>query len=194
MNPVLSKLTMCVCAAGTGAAIIPAAHVVKRHFRPAVHHVARGPLVDAAAARPDCLPGVTLAGGGLPGGAGGGGGSSLTNLAPGAPGGESGGGFPFGGFGPALSGGGGGGFPGGGGGGGGSGGGGGGGLPGGGGTPGGGTPGGGVPGGGGGVTPPGPPSTSNAPEPAAWVLMVAGFGLAGGAIRYHRVGRGARTA
>ena len=102
MNPVLSKLTMCVCAAGTGAAIIPAAHVVKRHFRPAVHHVARGPLVDVAAARPDCLPGVTLAGGGLGNGAGGGGGgigsSGLTDLAPGARSGESGGGFPFGGF------------------------------------------------------------------------------------------------
>ncbi len=87
MNPVLSKLTMCVCAAGTGAAILPAAHVVKRHFspRPAVHRVVRSPLLDAAAARPDCLPGVTLAGGGL-GEGGGGGMSELSPLLINAPG------------------------------------------------------------------------------------------------------------
>lgn len=179
MNPLLSKLTMCVCAAGTGAVIVPAAHVVKRHFspRPAVHHIARSPFVQAAAARPDCLPGVTLAGGGLGEG---GGGSGLTTLNPqaiNAPGIPSRGGFPFGGFNPGDN------FGGGGGGGGtsgsGGGGGGGGGVP-----PGGGSD---LPPGGGGNPPPPPPIASNAPEPAAWIMMVAGFGLAGGAIRYRRV-------
>lgn len=171
---------MCVCAAGTGAAIVPAAHVVKRHLAPhraAVRHV-RTPFSDVATVRPDCLPGVTAAGGGL----GGGGGGGLTSLgAPtlGAPASGSNG-FPFGGFSgaPDNNGGGGGGA-----------------------GPGDSGPGGppsGIPSGPG--TPgmpgaplapneplgPGAPSISNAPEPASWVLMVAGFGLAGGAVRYRR--------
>ena len=175
MNPVLSKLTMCVCAAGTGAAIVPAAHAVKRHFAPhrAVHRSVAAPIMTAAA-RPDCLPGVTLAGGGA-GGGGGGTGSGLTDLNQGsrlAPGGSDNG-FPFGGGGgDETSSVGGGGFPGSGGG-----------------FPGGGVGGGGGPGGGGTPGGPGPglPSSSNAPEPASWALMVTGFGLAGGVIRYRRV-------
>ncbi len=72
-KPILSKIAICVCAAGTGAAIVPAAHVAQKQFAPrrAVHHVVKGPLL-AAAVRPDCLPVATTpddsqfeAGGGL---------------------------------------------------------------------------------------------------------------------------------
>lgn len=183
MTPLLSKLTMCVCAAGTGAAIVPAAHIVQRHLAPhrAVHRVAKTPLIGVATVRPDCLPGVTAASGG--GSNGGAGSDGLIPFAPamaGTP--ESGtGGFPFGGFGGAPDGGGGGGFIG----------------------------GGGFGSGGPGSAPgtslppgtptapglpsvpvnplnPGMPSASNAPEPASWVLMLVGFGAAGGAIRYRR--------
>lgn len=99
MTPLLSKLTMCVCAASTGAAIVPAAHAVNRHFAP--HHPAvrqlRSPFIEAAA-RPDCLPGVTSVGGGL--GEGGGSGSGLTSLSsePTRSSTSASGGFPFSGF------------------------------------------------------------------------------------------------
>lgn len=184
MTPILSKLTMCVCAAGTGAAVVPTAHAVQRHFSPhhAVRHAVRAPAIEAATARPDCLPGVTTAGGGL----GEGGGGSLISLSPAAAGTpiRESGGFPFGGFAPVPGNGGGGGGP----------------I--GGNAPGDNGPGSSVPGipSSPGIpslpgtpaspgTPSGPgiPSISNAPEPASWMLMVAGFGLAGGAIRYRRV-------
>ncbi len=184
MTPLLSKLTMCVCAAGTGAVVVPATHIVQRHLAPhrAAVHRSRAPLADVAAVRPDCLPGVAAASGG---GNEGGGGDGLAPFAPamvGAPGSGTGG-FPFGGSGGVPDGGGGGGFNYGG-------------------QPGGGGPGGSAPGvplPPGTPTAPGPPSTpvnpsnpgipsaSNAPEPASWVLMVAGFGAAGGAIRYRRI-------
>ena len=186
MTPLLSKLTMCVCAAGTGAVVMPAAHIVQRHLAPhraVVHRAVRAPLVDVAAVRPDCLPGVAAASGG--GNEGGGGGDGLALFAPAVAGAAvSGtGGFPFGGFGGAPGSGGGGGFNGGG-------------------QPGEEGPGGTAPGM---PLPPGMPttpglpsvpvnpsspsipSTSNAPEPASWVLMVAGFGAVGGAIRYRRI-------
>lgn len=62
-KPLLSKIAICVCAAGTGAAIVPVAHVAQKHFVPhraAVHHIANGPSL-AAATRPDCLPIATTA-------------------------------------------------------------------------------------------------------------------------------------
>ncbi len=169
----LSKLTMCVCAAGTGAALVPTAHAVQRHLgphaRPAVHRAATAPHIAAPAlTSTDCPPAVAL----LDGGLGGASGAALTGTGvqpvssdgfPFGPGGSDAGGggfFPGGGFGGGF---------------GGSGGGsdvGGGGLPGG--------SGGGMPGGGGGGT---PPSASNAPEPASWALMVAGFAVAGGVMR-----------
>ena len=192
MTPLLSKLTMCVCAAGTGAAIVPAAHAVHRHFAPhraAVHRVVRTPVIEAADVRPDCLPGVTTAGDGL----GGGGGDTLIALSPASAGAglHGSGDFPFGGFGPS--------------------GGGSGNLPSEGGPgdtgPGGSTPGlPSTPGGPSTPSLPGPPLVpglppvtglppvpgipiiSNAPEPASWVLMVAGFGFAGGTMRYRRTG------
>jgi len=42
---------------------------------------------------------------------------------------------------------------------------------------------------GGGNTIPDVPSSSNAPEPTTWVLMIGGFGMLGGAMRYARVAR-----
>lgn len=59
-KPIFSKIAICVCAAGTGAAIVPAAHVAQKHFAPprALHRIAKGPLL-AAAVRPDCLPVAT---------------------------------------------------------------------------------------------------------------------------------------
>lgn len=161
MGVVLSKLTMCVCAAGTGAAVLPVTHAVHRAFAPqhARHHAPR-PAIAAipASATVDCIPAAAalpLAGG--PGGGGSGFAPGTTALA--AAGDVA---FPsrVGGFGDGS----GGGFGGGGGGSGGVGGG----------------------GGGGTTTPPDVPSTSNAPEPASWALMVTGFGVLGGAMRYGR--------
>ena len=185
VTPVLSKLMMCVCAAGTGAAIVPAVHVAQRHFSPhhaAVHRPGRRARGATLAIRPDCLPGVTAAGGGL----GGGGSDGMTSLglaADVAPGRDTDG-FPFGGFSRLPDGGGGDGA-----------------------GPGGG-PGSSIPstpvvpgqptspptpsGPAGPIVPgppsaPGIPSISNAPEPASWLLMVAGFGLTGGLTRHRRV-------
>ncbi len=180
MNPVLSKLTMCVCAAGTGAAVVPVAQSVRHHYAPkrhAVHRVARPPVAAApalASATPDCPPGVGVAGPGLGDGSTGGL-TALTGPVQASPG-SSGG---AGGFTPVFLGsedsdleGGGGGF---------------------------GGNGGGIGGGGGGQPGPGngggtpgngnPPVSSNAPEPTTWVLMISGFGLVGAALRYKVVAR-----
>jgi hypothetical protein len=169
---------MCVCAAGTGAAIVPVSHAVKQHFAPkrAVHRVARPAEVagPALASTSDCLPAASLRGPDLGDGTTGGiqalNGPVLPPIAgteggltPVQFGSGDGGGGGGGGFGPGTPGGGGG-------------------------TPGGGTPGGGTPGGG----TPGtglPPISSNAPEPTSWALMISGFGLVGAAMRYRIVAR-----
>ncbi|WP_419814128.1 PEPxxWA-CTERM sorting domain-containing protein [Glacieibacterium sp.] len=173
--------------------MVPAAKAVRHHLSP--RHAVAKPMVAAAEALP-CSP------------------TFLTSASPDAGLGTTGltnpGIAPFAGEAPAsivsfAPGGFGGGFPSGGGGGGGGGGGtnvanggtpgGGGGVPGGGGgIPGGGGgipgAGGGIPGGGGTITSP-PPMSSNAPEPAAWAMMISGFGIIGGAMRYTRTARAA---
>ncbi len=176
MSPAAAKLLMCVCAGGTGAAVVPASTAIKHRLSPR-HAVVRphtvATAIPAVLAGPvPCAPTLAAAPLGAPDG-------GLTGLASGLPGiegltqpvegvsfnennlvpsaigealGSSSGGALIGGGGGS------------GGGGGGSGGGG---------------------GGGGGGTPPAP---STAPEPTSWALMIAGFGLAGGAMRYRRVG------
>lgn len=174
MTPMAAKLLMCVCAGSTGAAIIPVAHKARSLMRPrpAVHRsVAAKPI--AAAALP-CIPASVA-----PAIAGGGGEelapSALTAFSQGpdaaaGPGGrgasssvpfDDDGGFLLGGGRSA-------GTIGGGGGGGGIGG-----APGAPGLP---------------ASPPvtATPTVSAAPEPTSWVLMVTGFGLVGGGLRWHR--------
>lgn len=163
MATVASKLLMCVCAGTTGAAVVPAAKAVRHQLspkrtvaRPAVQRVAAAPPVIAAAAVP-CLPDVAGSASGIDGLA-----LTLPGIETPLPGtaGPSRLSVP-GEVGELLSGAGGGGFAGGG-------------------------------GGGGGLVPPGtppvagPPSSSNAPEPAAWALMIIGFGALGGAMRWAR--------
>ena len=184
MHPLLSKLTTCVCAAGTGAAVLPTAHAIQRHYAP--HHIAHHAKAVPAAAlvsRSDCLPGAALAGAAL---------TSMTPLGldggPAAAAPVSSEGFPFGPpagvdrLTPASTGGGGapGGF-------------GGGYDEGGGGNYGGG----GAPGQPGGPSPSSPPTGGSSnpsalPEPASWALMVIGFGTLGGALRLRQssVGKG----
>ena len=170
---------MCVCAGGTGASVVPVTRAIREHRAP-THAVARRapPLALAAAAVP-CLP--TIADGALaPALAGIAGLSPLLTLdAPASPVSTSGIATRLGtlgavgdalassggGFGTAPAGGGGGGGGGGGSGGGGS-------------APG---TGGATPGSGGII-----PSVSNAPEPTSWLLMIGGFGVLGGAMRYAR--------
>lgn len=169
MSSVASKLLMCVCAGGTGAAIVPVSKAVRHQVAP--RHAAApkraAPMTVAAAVAP-CAP--VIADGGLtPSLAGLGGLSPMLSLdstpvglaSPGPQLGSigeigdiiastAGGGFTAGGGGIGGGGGGGGGVPGG--------------------------------GGGGGL----PPVASNAPEPTSWALMIGGFGLLGGAMRYNR--------
>lgn len=57
ITPLLAELTMRDCAAGSGAAVVPTAHVLQRHLAP--RRASRAPFVDVAAVRPDCLPGVS---------------------------------------------------------------------------------------------------------------------------------------
>ena len=165
MSSLASKLLMCVCAGGTGAAIVPVSKAVRHQVAPrhaTVKRVAAAPMAVAAA---PCVPIVV--------------GNALTPvgldaLSPmlaldSAPPmltsaigpqletlGEVGDILAInGGIGSTSGGGGGGG---------------GGGIGGGGGAPNGGLP----------------PDASNAPEPTSWALMIGGFGLLGGAMRYSR--------
>ena len=158
---------MCVCAGGTGASVVPATKAI-REFRSPTQAVARRapPLAMAAAAVP-CLPTIAdaaqapaLAGiAGLS--------PLLTPDGPSSPIFSTGDGARLGTLGSvgdtlAASGGG---F----------------GTPPGLGSGGGGGGGGGAPGSGGGI-----PNVSNAPGPTSWALMIGGFGLLGGAMRYAR--------
>ena len=162
MSPSLAKLLMCVCAGGTGAAIVPAAKAIHNKISPrqAVVQKAVAQVVPCepifTAGPPLGVPdlGFSAPGEALP--------AIGTEAAVSSPAG-------YGGNRPGLA------FGGGGGGGGGF-------ISGGGGGGSGGS-GGGTPGGGG--TPP-PTGSSNAPEPAAWAMMITGFGLLGGTMRYVR--------
>ena len=151
---------MCVCAGGTGAAIVPVTKAVRHQTaRQAVpRRVAPAPLAVAAV---PCIP--VFAGDALAPDLGG-----LASLSPlpglereafGAPSGSALG--TLGGVGDVLAS-----------------------------TSGVLSGGGGAGGGGGGASgSPGgslPPVASNAPEPTSWVLMIGGFGLLGGAMRYYR--------
>ena len=175
MSPAAAKLLMCVCAGGTGAAVVPAATAIHHRISPrhAVYHpassVARAIPASLASAIP-CAPTLAAAPLGTPQG-------GLTGLSSGLPGIEglsppvqgvsfnenaitpsaigealaASSGGPLIGSGGDSGGGGGGGTP--------------------------------InPGGGGGA-----PPASNAPEPTSWALMIAGFGFAGGAMRFRRV-------
>ncbi len=184
MTPAAAKLLMCVCAGSTGAVMVPAAHKAKAAFgRPAVHRAvthrpaAAGAVAIAAA---PCLPIVTAGGaGGLPAtlpletpvadlglfsgaGARGGNASGGGGIATGGGGSIGGGGFSD--FGPAadMSG------P----------------LPSGPGA----APGSGVVLGGG-VVPTAPvliPTAAAVPEPASWAMMISGFSIVGGGMRWQR--------
>lgn len=174
MSSIASKLLMCVCAGGTGAAIVPVSKAVRNQSAP--RHAAApkraAPMAVAAAAAP-CAPVVADAGL-TPSLAGLGGISPLLTLDS-APSAISPAGSLLGrpgDIGDILASSGSGGF-----------------APGSGGSVGGGGGGGGGGGTGDGGTGPGgglPPVASNAPEPTSWALMIGGFGLLGGAMRYTR--------
>ncbi len=168
MNPLAAKLLMCVCAGGTGAAILPAVHHFRHASRPLVHHAVAASAVPCAvipAAVVAALPDLPVAGGpdGLRQSV------SVAGLdaqASGLPGGNYGraGGAPlylsdssgvYGGGSGAYPGGGGGGPP----------------I--------------GVPVPGGGIGSEVPPA-SELPDAASWALMIAGFGVVGGSLRYSR--------
>ena len=170
---IASKLLMCVCAGGTGAAIVPVSKAVRQSVAPRQAIARKAPTAPIALAAVPCIP--TVAGGEIgPGLAGLGGISPLlplasADLAPSIAGPSQLG--SLGEIGDILAGSSG--FAAGGNAGGGAGGGSGG--------------GGGTGGGGGGL----PPVSSNAPEPTSWVLMIGGFGVLGGAMRYVRRSRSA---
>ena len=179
MSPAAAKLLMCVCAGGTGVAVVPTATAIKHRLSPrhAVFHPA-SPVQSAALGQPlPCAPTLAAAPIGVPQLGLGGLSSGVPMLE--APAAAAASGFAVNGAalpisadrstGEALAlatGGG---------------------TTGGGGTPisGGGGSGGGSGGGGsggGGVL----PIPSGAPEPTSWALMITGFGLLGGAMRYRR--------
>ncbi len=168
MSPAAAKLLMCVCAGGTGAAVVPASQAIKHRLSP--RHAVYRPtpaataIPAALASSVPCAPTLAAAPLGTPPG--------LTGLASGLPGIEGLSppveGISFNGnpvspstIGEALA------------------------ASSGGALIGGGTGGGG--GGGGGGTPILPPAPSSAPEPTSWALMISGFGFAGAALRYRRV-------
>jgi hypothetical protein len=185
MTPAAAKLLMCVCAGSTGAVMVPVAHKARAAYaRPAVHRaMVRAPAAAAASAIA-AVPCVPLASGGGAGGL-----PAALPLAPPAadlgmfsPADARGaGGFARGGGGNGISGGGG--FsdygpaadmsgP----------------------LPGGVAPGGGIVDGigggiGGGTETPGPVVTpATVPEPAGWAMLISGFTMIGGGLRWQRRG------
>lgn len=169
MNPLAAKLLMCVCAGGTGAAILPAVHHFRHASRPLVHHAVAAATVPCAVipvAVVAALPDLPVAGGpdglrqsvsiagfdtqasGLRGGNYGRAGGAPLYVS------DSSGVYAGGGGGPGV-------------------------------YPGGGGPPVGIPVTGGGIGSEVPPA-SELPDAASWAMMIAGFGVVGGSMRYSR--------